>query len=366
MKNLPWWQPQLMGDEWPMVKDVLDSQYINEGDVTEQFERAIAARLGAKYAVATTSGTTALFLGLAALGVGPGDQVLVPDITFIATANAVALTGAEPILVDVDNCTLGLSVESASKAVTPRCKAIVPVHVSGRAADMNAIMEFATTHRLFVVEDAAEAFSSKHRGRFLGTYGDVGCFSFSPNKTITTGQGGMAITSDPHLAIRLRQLKDQGRAVRGTGGDDAHPCIGFNFKLTNLQAAVGLGQLAHLDERLARIRAIHLGYRRGLEGVSGIRLPGFAIEEGEVPQWTDALCDSRDELELHLSRHGLHCRKFWLPLHSQPPYRHSDAFFPGSTAASRSALWLPSAFQLTDEDVDYVCSEIRDFYVRHG
>lgn len=351
-----------MGNEWPLIQQVLESQYINEGNVTERFELAIGNRVGAKHAVATTSGTAAIFLSLAALGVGTGDEVLVPDVTFIATANAVRLAGATPVLVDIDARTLTLSLDAAAAAITPRSKAIVPVHVSGRAADMRAIMKFAADHRLVVVEDAAEALQSRHRGRCLGTFGHAGCFSFSPNKTITTGQGGMIVTDDDDLALRLRQLKDQGRPVRGTGGDDIHPTVGFNFKLTNLQAAVGIAQLDHLDDRIRRIKAIYLGYQQGLEGVRQIRLPGFDIDEGEVPQWTDAVCEARDDLELFLKRRQMSCRKFWHPLHTQAPYRQPDSRFPSSTAACRSAMWLPSAFQLTEDDVALVCSAIRDFY----
>jgi len=363
LKVLPWWQPQLMGNEWPVVQRVLESQYINEGDVTTEFENQIAKLIGAKHAIATTSGTTAIFLGLAALGIGHGDEVLVPDVTFIATANAVTLAGATPVLVDVAAESLNLCLVSAEKALTSQTKGIVPVHVSGRGADMRAIMQFAQAHRLCVVEDAAEALLSQHHGRYLGTFGHAGCFSFSPNKTITTGQGGMIVTNDDELAIRLRQLKDQGRPVRGTGGDDLHPVIGFNFKLTNLQAAVGLAQLAHLPSRIERLKSIHSVYQHGLAEVPQVRLPGFAIATGEVPQWTDAVCQSRDDLANFLRLRGFSCRKFWHPVHTQKPYLLSDSQFPVSTAMSRSALWLPSAFQLSDEDIGRVCSAVRDFYM---
>ena len=172
---------------------------------------------------------------------GVGDEVIVPDVTFIATANAVTLTGASPVLVDIDPRTLTLDPQRTERAITTRTKAIVPVHVSGRAADLGAIMDIAQRHGLLVVEDAAEAFLSKHDGKCLGTFGIAGCFSLSPNKTVTTGQGGLVVTDDDRLHVRLRELKDQGRPVRGTGGDDAHDSVGFNFKFTNLQAAIGLG-----------------------------------------------------------------------------------------------------------------------------
>src|SRR4051812_47387476 len=222
MKTIPWWHPQMSGGEEARVADVIRSNYLNDGDVTTAFEDRIAGLFGAAHAVATTSGTTAIFLALAAAGVGQGDEVIVPDVTFIATANAVRLAGATPVLVDIDPKTLNIDPDRVRDAMTPRTKAIVPVHVSGRSADMPSLMAIAAAHGLAVVEDAAEALLSEARGRKLGTIGTAGCLSFSPNKTITTGQGGMVLTNDAAFAGRLRALKDHGRPVRGTGGNDEH------------------------------------------------------------------------------------------------------------------------------------------------
>ncbi len=359
---IPWWRPETGEAEARIVREVLDSQYLNEGGVTADFERELARRLEVKHAVAVTSGTSALALTLMALGIGPGDEVVVPDLTFIATANAVYLAGARPVLADVDPDTLTLRPESLEQALTPRTKAVIPVHVSGRAGTLGAVLETARRRRLQVVEDAAEALFSRWGGRFLGTHGTLGCFSFSPNKTITTGQGGLVVTQDEALHGRLRELKDQGRPVRGTGGDDLHPSLGFNFKLTNLQAAVGLAQLDRLAGRLERQKRIHSLYREGLAGVEGIRVLPFDLEGGECPQWTDALADRRDALVRDLSSKGAECRRFWLPLHTQKPYLQGDGAFPNSTRLSSRALWLPSAFQNTDDQVRQVCGWIRAFY----
>jgi perosamine synthetase len=360
-RTIPWWIPQMGGQEHQMLKEVLDSNYLNEGDFTERFECAIASLLGVKYVVAVTSGTAALSLALAGLGVGAGDEVIVPDLTFIATANAAAMIGAEPVLVDVNPRTLNIDPEAVTRAITKRTKAIVPVHVSGRGADMPAILALARQHGLAVVEDAAEAFVSRQQGRYLGTFGQAGCLSFSPNKTITTGQGGAILTDDERLCRRLRELKDQGRPVRGTGGDDIHDSIGYNFKFTNLQAAVGLAQLGHLQTRLERMREIYLGYKRCLSGLPGFSLPGFDIAAGESPQWTDCVVDNRDELDRFLAARGAHCRRFWHPLHTQTPYRQPDDRFPNSTQVGSHALWLPSAFTLSDEDVASVSDSILEF-----
>jgi perosamine synthetase len=362
MRKIPWWAPTIGPHELGLVKEVLESGYINEGEVTERFERAIADLVGARYAIATTSGTTAIYMALAAKGIGHGDEVIVPDVTFIATANAVTLTGATPVLVDVDPRTLNIDPTACERAITKRTKAIVPVHVTGRGADMASVCAIAKQHGLTVVEDAAEALRSKHAGRWLGTWGDAGCFSFSPNKTITSGQGGMIVTDDSKLAQRARELKDQGRPQRGTGGDDLHPSLGFNFKLTNLQSAVALGQMHYLEERLARQRRIYELYVAGLGDVKGIEVLLFDIEGGATPQWTDALCDRRDALEQHLAANGAGSRKFWFPLHTQAPYKLPDHAFPNAVAATKRALWLPSAFTLTDEDVQTVVDLIRAFY----
>jgi perosamine synthetase len=245
------------------VAEVLDSNYLNEGEVTARFEKTLAELIGCKHVVAVTSGTSAIFLALAALGIGKGDEVIVPDVTFIATANAVTMTGARPILVDVDPLTLTMDPQALLRSITPRTKAVVPVHVSGRAADLNSIGQIARQHGFHVIEDAAEAFMSKFDGRCLGTFGIAGCLSFSPNKTITTGQGGAVLTDDGELNRRLRELKDQGRAVRGTGGDDVHATVGYNFKFTNVQAAWNEGSdtgSARVCAGTSEIRAIDFGY----------------------------------------------------------------------------------------------------------
>jgi perosamine synthetase len=359
---IPWWVPQVGDLEYGYLRQALESNYLNEGHLAEQFERRLAGLLGVRHAVAATSGTAALFLALKSLDVGPGDEVLVPDVTFIATANAVTLAGARPVLVDVDPETLTLDPAAAAAAVTPRTRAIMPVHVSGRGADMASVLDVADRHGLAVVEDAAEALLSYHRGRPLGTFGRLGCFSFSPNKTITTGQGGLVVTDDDRLAVRLRELKDQGRPVRGTGGDDIHARLGFNFKFTNLQAAVGLGQLELLSGRLRRVRQIFEAYQEELAGVPGLRLPGF--RDGEVPQWVDAVAEYRDALVRHLTARKMHSRNFWHPLHTQAPYRLPDGRFPRSTALCRQAFWLPSSFTMTPAEQRAVCQAVKEF--AHG
>jgi len=361
--SIPWWVPEIGAEERAALLRVVDSNYLNEGQVTTEFELRCAALFGARHAVATTSGTAAIFLALAGLGVTRGDEVIVPDVTFIATANAVTLTGATPVLVDIDPETLNIDPLAFEQAITPRTKAVVPVHVSGRGTAMKQVLDIAGRHGLAVVEDAAEALLSKQNGRYLGTLARAGCFSFSPNKTITTGQGGLVVTNDDSLVVRLRELKDQGRPVRGTGGNDVHAVIGYNFKLTNMQAAVGLAQLNKIEARAEHLRNIYRWYRAGLAGMPEIRIMPFDVDAGESPQWVDALAEDRDTLVEHLLRHDMHCRPFWFPIHTQKPYLRPDSEFPVSSRLMPAAVWLPSALQLTEQDVTLVSQEIRRFYL---
>lgn len=361
-KKIHWWLPQTgTPEERQYIKQALDDNYVNEGHLCVEYENKISELVGAEYAVGTTSCTIALFMSLKAFGIGHGDEVIVPDMTFIASANAVDLTGATPVLVDVSD-DITISLDAIRSAITDKTKAIMPVHVTGRAADMEGILQIAKQHNLIIVEDAAEALMSKHKGRFLGTWGDTGCYSFSPNKTITTGQGGVVVTNSKEIYTKLKMLKDQGRPERGSGGDDIHHIRGYNFKFTNLQAAIGLGQLHYLDRRIKRMREIYSWYSEGLKEVSEVTLYQCDLDSGAVPQWTDAVVEKRNELEAYLRENNIDSRKYWLPLHTQTPYKNENSGFAKSIALSASSLWLPSAFTLEKEDIEMTCTKIKEFY----
>jgi perosamine synthetase len=361
-KKIEWWEPQIGEKERELLLQVLDSNFLNDGEFTTRFEQQLTDLLGCKHAVAVTSGTTALFLALVANDIGHGDEVIVPDITFIATANAVSMTGAKPVLADIDPDTLNLSPAEFKKAITPKTKAVIPVHISGRSADMPAILKIAKDHDLLVIEDAAEALLSKMDGKCLGTHGKEGIISFSPNKTITTGQGGVVLTDDDAVEMRLRELKDQGRPVRGTGGDDNHDRIGYNFKLTNMQAAIGIAQLEKIETRTNKMKQTYLHYVDSLKDLEGLTLFPFQVEKGETPQWVDASTQRRDELVEYLQKRNIICRKFWFPLHSHKPYSLPDDKFPQSTELSSKAFWLPSSYLLSNAEIEQVCQHIRSFF----
>ena len=357
--QIRWFGPDVGEPEQRAVAGVIASNYINDGPTTRRFESAIAERLGVKHAVAVSSGTAAISLGLMAVGIGPGDEVIVPDLTFIATANAVRLAGAEVKLVDVEPYRFTLDPEKAAAAIGPRTKAIVPVDVNGRGADYESLETLCAERDLKLVCDAAEALGSRWHGRYLGTFGDAGCFSFSANKTVTSGQGGMVVTNSDDVYYRLKELKDQGRRLGGTGGDDLHPVLGFNFKYTDLQAAVAIAQLERMEERVAHFRRRDAWYREFLANCSNIVLPALPNFEGEVLQWTDILCDNRAAVQATLRAQGIDSRAFWLPLHRQEPYRAKDREFPHAIDISARGLWLPSAFDLTEDQAKTVAQAVR-------
>jgi perosamine synthetase len=356
---IPWFCPEMGLLEREYVLQVLDSNYLNEGDVTARFEQKLAEFLGVRHCVAVTSGTAALTLALMALGIGHGDEVIVPDFTFIATANAVRLAGADVKLVDIEPERLTLDIEKVARAISRRTKAIIAVDVNGRGASYGDLEGIAARKGLFLLCDSAEALGSRYEDRYLGTFGDAGCFSFSANKTITTGQGGVIATGNTDVYHRLLELKDQGRRTRGTGGDDLHPVPGYNFKFTNLQAAVGLAQFEKLRERLAHAKQREGWYIERLRNRPGLALPSLNNRAGEVTQWTDLLVADRAIVETAFRQAGVGFRCFWHPLHRQGPYAADDAEFGTSIEISRRGLWLPSSFTLTEEQAERTAEVLR-------
>ena len=355
---IPWFAPEMTGEELSLLNQVLDSGFVNDGPVTRRFEAEIARIAGTRFAVAVTSGTIAIFSALMAVGVGPGDEVLVPALTFVATANAVRLTGATPVLVDIEPERFAIDPDAAAAALTPRTRAMVTVDVNGRGAAYDRIEPLCDRHGLLLVTDSAEGLGSSYRGRPLGSFGRAGCFSFSPNKFVTTGQGGVVTTNDEAIYHRLLEIKDQGRPVRGTGGDDMHPSMGFNFKFTDLQAAMGLAQLGSLDARIEAARRRDALYLEYLGNMSGARL-GAIQEDGEARLWADALIERRAPVEAALVAAGIGFRNFWHPISAQRPYADQVGPFPVAEQVSRHGMWLPSHFAITETDIERVSRVIR-------
>lgn len=359
-KKITWFKPQLGNAEKEAVLKVLESNYINEGQVVCEFEQRIADYIGARFCIAVTSGTAAIALSLLGLGIKPGDEVLVPDFTFIATANAVRLAGANVKLIDVIPQRFTIDVNKIPDAITERTKAIIAVDVNGRGADYKELKRICKRYNLVLICDSAEALGSKYEGQYLGTYGDAGCFSFSANKTITSGQGGMIATNNESLFYRVRELKDQGRRFGGTGGDDLHPVLGFNFKYTNLQAAIALAQFEKIGSRLAHFYQRDTWYMECLSNCPRVTLPLLQNKIGEICQWTDMLCANRKIIESNLTKHNIDFRSFWLPLHRQKHYLLPDDEFENSIRISETGLWLPSSFEINQSDIKIISKCIQD------
>ncbi len=358
-KFISWFGPQVGKKEQILLSRVIKSGYINDGWATRELENKLAERIGVKYCVGVTSGTCALTLSLLGLGVGPGDEVLVPDMTFIASANAVRLAGASVRLVDVEPHRLTIDPDQIKKSVGPKTKAIIAVDVNGRGCYYDVLEPWAKKKGIYLVTDSCEGLGSKYKNKALGSFGDAGCFSFSANKTVSTGQGGAITTNNKSLYEKLLQLKDQGRIAQGTGGNDLHPHLGYNFKLTNLQSAVGLAQWEKLEKRLEQARKRDQWYREFLHGVPGIKFFPWDEKGGEVFQWTDILISNRDRVAAALTASEIGFRNSWYPLHTQRPYMGQKGSFPVSLEFSLEMMWLPSTFDLKKDTVQTVSNVIR-------
>jgi len=333
--------------------------WITEFRRTREFEDMIAKYVGAKYAVVVTSGTAALFLALAATPIEPYDEVLVPDFTMVATPNAAKMAGGTPVLVDIDPVNLCMNLSKAKDAITKDTVAMIYVSINGRCGNMDEVAEFAEVNELWLIEDAAQSFGSRWNGTRLGTFGDMGCYSFGALKTVTTGQGGAIVTDDYSIYKELSRLKDFGR---DEGGCDVYKGPGWNFKFTDLQAVLGIAQMEELDGRLIEKRRLYDTYRGFLP--SHIQLIDTDLTN-TVPWFVDILVEDRDQLIGYLKAHDISSRPFYPPMHtvhhlSGSPNRYRE--FPIATEVSRKGLWLPSSPTISNSEVYNVCKAIKEFY----
>ena len=350
---LPVYRPDLSGNERAYVLECLDSSWISSlGVFIDRFERAVAERTGAKHAIAVCNGTVALHLCLHVLGVGPGDEVIVPSFTYIASVNTIAQTGATPVFVESRRSDWLIDVADVERRITPRTKAILPVHLYGFACDMPSLCALADRHGLAVVEDCAEAMGTTLGGRHVGTFGTVGTFSFFGNKTVTTGEGGMVITDDDDLAGRLRQAKGQGQSLTRRYW---HEVLGFNYRMTNIAAAIGTAQMERLPAILDRKRAIAAQYRAQLAGAPvAFQEPAPGLEGSDwlvsllLPPGTD-----RERVMSTLGARGIETRPVFYPAHHMPMYQQTLDLPVAEDIAARG-MSLPSYPDLTSRDIERV------------
>ena len=352
--------PALVGNEKKYVLDCLDSTWISScGKYVDLFEKKFAEFCKTRYAISCCNGTVALHLSLMALGVGPGDEIIVPTLTFVATANAVTYCGARPVFVDSDLETWNLDPSLLERLITPRTKGIIAVHLYGHPADMDPILEIARKYNLFLIEDAAEAHGAMYKGRKVGSLCDLSTFSFYGNKIITTGEGGMITTNREDLASKIYQLKSQGMDPKRRY---FFTLIGYNYRLTNIAAAIGLAQLENIDWHLQRRREIASQYTLFLKHVNSITLQPEKKWARNV-FWmnsiltNDNLTLSRDEIIAKLAAEGIETRPFFHPMHTLPMYLdHSKSHtFPIADYLAKTGINLPSSSTLSEEDVSYIC-----------
>jgi perosamine synthetase len=364
--HLPVAQPSLGEKELSYVTDCIVSNWISStGKYVTQFEELFGRFCNAKHALATSNGTTALHLALLALDIKAGDEVIVPSLSFIATANAVTYTGAKPVFIDSEVQTWNIDPQLIEKAITPRTKAIIPVHLYGHPADMDPILKIARKHKLAVIEDAAEAHGAEYKGQRVGCIGDIGIFSFYGNKIITTGEGGMLVTNNSEIAGKVKLLRDHGMSSTKRYW---HPVLGYNYRLTNLQAAIGVAQVERIDSILQAKLAITKRYEEQLKEINGIIRPPQAAWAKNV-YWlysiviTDEFGMSRDKLMEELNAKHIDSRPFFPPIHTQPIYQGQERLRVCEDLAQRG-LSLPSSADLEEHEVNKVCRAIKEIHQR--
>ena len=354
-------KPHMTRHEFRSVLDAFISSWISsKGPYVQKFEEEFRSFVGVRHGIAVSNGTVALHLALVALGVGPGDEVIVPDLTFAATINAVLYCGATPVIVDVDRETWCMTLDSVARACTAQTKAIIPVHLYGRPAEIGPIAKFAAGRGVAVVEDCAEAHGARYGGRAVGQFGDVSCFSFYANKIITTGEGGMCLTDSADLAASLRQLRDHGMSPDRSYW---HERVGYNYRITNLQAAIGESQLWRINGTLQRNARIAALYREALEGIPGVRFPPVMSDKYEPVVWLACVqvpADRRLPVMRAAHEAKIETRPFFHPLSTLPPYGRYARACPNSAELSATGINLPTSDAVDEQIIERVARVFHD------
>tara|TARA_R110002073_G_scaffold39262_1_gene112021 strand:- start:97 stop:1206 length:1110 start_codon:yes stop_codon:yes gene_type:complete len=365
-------------EEYEAIKECFENNWITEGPKAKEFSDRLCELIGCKYGVFANNGTLSLYVGLKALGIKEGDEVLVPNFTFVASANAVVMAGGVPIFVDVDEDTMHINLEKCRRLLTKKTKAIMPVHIYGTAVDMDSVMSFAKNHNLKVIEDAAQAIGVSWNGKHCGTFGDIGSFSFFADKTITTGEGGFLCTDDKDIYEKLLYLRNQGRINRGSF---IHPEIGFNFRITDIQAAIGIAQIKKLDLIIQKKKNILSMYKKYLEGVSGLKIIEPPKESSHVPFRVAILFNKKaSDVMNYLNSKDIETRTFFYPLHSQPCFveimkkqycapcvetfglKCEMTCFDKSQKLYDHGVCMPSYPELKEEEIKYICDCIKELH----
>lgn len=345
-------QPQLTGNEYKYLMDAFLSTWISStGKYVTLFEENFSKYCGVKYGVAVSNGTAALHLALSALGIREGDEVIVPDITFAATINAVIHTGAKPVIVDIEEDSWCMNPDEFEKAITPNTKAVIPVHIYGQPCDMGRICKIARNHRLYIVEDCAEAHGAEWNGRRVGSFGVISCFSFYGNKVITTGEGGMCITDSEELNEKMRLLRDHGMSREKRY---YHEVMGFNYRMTNMQAAIGVAQLERIGDILEWRRRLEAQYREEFSRTDGIAMQRNDLQGRNKIVWLVSILvaeSQRNKILEILKENRIDARRFFVPLSEMEIYRKYARECRQSRKISKMGLNLPTTYEIAGKDV---------------
>ena len=361
-KFIPVSEPTITEKEIEYVLQAVKSGWVSSlGEYINRFEDEFAKFVGTKYALAVANGTVGLHLALVSLGIKEGDEVIVPDLTFIATANAVKYTGAMPIFADIDKETWCISIEDIERKITPRTKAIIPVHLYGHPADMDPIIEIARRYNLYIIEDCAEAHGAEYKGKKVGSIGHCGVFSFYGNKIITTGEGGMITINDEKIYEKAKYLRDHAMSKEKRYW---HTEIGYNYRMTNIQAALGLAQLERINEIINKKRRIFEWYKEELSDLEGIKL-NPEKEWAKNVFWMVCLVnenfdeEKRDEFMKKLREKGIDTRPFFYPCSMMPMYEKDGFVNRIAYEIYQKGINLPSGYNLKEEEIKWICQEVK-------
>ena len=364
--EIPLSRPDISEADIQAVVDVLRTPFLSLGPKLAEFEAAFGVYVGARFATATSSGTAALHMAVKALDIGRGDEVITTPFSFVASANCMLFEDALPVFVDIEPTTFNMDVASIERKITPRTRAILPVHVFGRPANIDGILEIARRHGLRVIEDACEAIGARWRGQRVGSRGDAGAFAFYPNKQMTTGEGGMLVTNDAALDRVFKSLRNQGRGDSGAWLQ--HERLGFNYRLSDINCALGLSQLGRLEDILRRRREVAEEYRRQLADITELELPLYDLPEGDVSWFVYVVRlkgsdrAGRDSVLRALRADGIACGDYFSPLHLQPHIQrlgHQDGDFPVTEAVAASTIALPFYTSLQPEQIRRIGDGLR-------
>jgi perosamine synthetase len=355
--RINWWRTRFNNGEAEAVTNAIVNENISQGPVVAEFEKKLADYLDIPYVVTTTSGSMALLMSLMVAGVKHGDEVIVPNRTWIATAHAAHMLGAIVKFVDVEPGRPIVNADLIEEVITDKTKAIMPVHMCGRSADMKKINNIAEQYNLSVIEDAAQALGSRNKDGFLGTQSDMGCFSFSVAKVISTGQGGCIVTKDEKYHEKLVAIRTQGVGDI-VNAQWSEP--GFNFRFTDILAAIGIEQLKCLPNRIEKLNDIYRQYEKGLAELSYIKLIPVNIEAGEVPVYIEVLCECRDELVSFLEKNNIQSRPFYPDLNLAKYFKDSNRY-PESESFSNRGMYLPCGPEQSEDNIEKVISKIQEY-----